>query len=175
MRRVVKDEFSYLLLILQRKIDKTVLNLRGPGYFIFIFWTFSLSHAVGCWCYFDPCISSWSNFSSIIPNGAFRPQFSEGSLSICRCYCRCWSSVVVESISWHESWLVITYYIHTSVQLGELWTVLNASLIQQDRLLTVARAHEGKFMDPHVIKLAWLKNWAMLIHQVQGISFHACR
>ena len=45
-------------------------------------------------------------------------------------------------------------YIHTSVQLGELWTVLNASLIQQDRLLTVARAHEGKFMDPHVIKLA---------------------
>ena len=28
-------------------------------------------------------------------------------------------------------------YIHTSVQLGELWTVLNASLIQQDRLLTV--------------------------------------
>ena len=45
-------------------------------------------------------------------------------------------------------------YIHTSVQLGELWTVLNASLIQQDRLLTVARAREGKFMDPHVIKLA---------------------
>ena len=84
MRRVVKDVFSYFWLILQRRVDKTVLNLRGPGYATFIFWTFTVSHTVGCWCYFDPCISSWSNFSSIIPNGAFRPQFSEGSLSICR-------------------------------------------------------------------------------------------
>ena len=146
MRRVVKDEFSYLWLILQRKIDKTVLNLRGPGYFIFIFWTFSLSHAVGCWCYFDPCISSWSNFSSIIPNGAFRPQFSEGSLSICRRRFRCVAPrrqyyIATERrselslMARAERVLTSHYivYIHTSVQLGELWTVLNASLIQKQQ------------------------------------------
>lgn len=43
-------------------------------------------------------------------------------------------------------------YIHTSVQLGELWTVLNASLIQQDRLLTVARAR-GEIYGPPCDKI----------------------
>ena len=40
---------------------------------------------------------------------------------------------------------LFTIYIHTSVQLRELWTVLNASLIH-----TTA---SPKFMDPHSIKL----------------------